>query len=175
MIELFEQNIRTNDRQSSKGNQLKWEKEGIWYKADYPGYVIDVKITSNSFNTKDTKYEGYVVIGGIAAYASAGEVKISDCKVAATGNFTRNVTKDKTNFTGAIVGQLDAWKNTGKDGFTTEGFTEWDATGSVTKLALTDVTVDGTVLEAKDNTKTTLFGTHQTAKFADRITITKTK
>lgn len=25
MIELFEQNIRTNDRQSSKGNQLKWE------------------------------------------------------------------------------------------------------------------------------------------------------
>ena len=31
MIELFEQNIRTNDRQSSKGNQLKWENEGIWY------------------------------------------------------------------------------------------------------------------------------------------------
>lgn len=38
MIELFEQNIRTNDRQSSKGNQLKWENEGIWYKADYTGY-----------------------------------------------------------------------------------------------------------------------------------------
>ena len=34
----FEQNIRTNDRQSSKGNQLKWENEGIWYKADYTGY-----------------------------------------------------------------------------------------------------------------------------------------
>ena len=31
MIELFEQNIRTNDRQSSKGNQLKWKNEGIWY------------------------------------------------------------------------------------------------------------------------------------------------
>ena len=31
MIELFEQNIRKNDRQSSKGNQLKWENEGIWY------------------------------------------------------------------------------------------------------------------------------------------------
>ena len=31
MIELFEQNIRTNDRQSSKGNQLKWENKGIWY------------------------------------------------------------------------------------------------------------------------------------------------
>ena len=33
-----QQNIRTNDRQSSKGNQLKWENEGIWYKADYTGY-----------------------------------------------------------------------------------------------------------------------------------------
>lgn len=38
MVELFEQNIRTNSRQSSKGNQLKWENEGIWYKADYTGY-----------------------------------------------------------------------------------------------------------------------------------------
>lgn len=38
MIELFEQNIRTNERQSSKGNQLKWENNGIWYKADYTGY-----------------------------------------------------------------------------------------------------------------------------------------
>ena len=38
MIELFEQNIRKNDRQSSKGNQLKWENQGIWYKADYTGY-----------------------------------------------------------------------------------------------------------------------------------------
>ena len=28
MIELFEQNVRTNERQSSKGNQLKWENEG---------------------------------------------------------------------------------------------------------------------------------------------------
>lgn len=38
MIELFEQDIRTNDRQSSKGNQLKWENGGMWYKADYAGY-----------------------------------------------------------------------------------------------------------------------------------------
>ena len=27
MVELFKQNIRTNIRQSSKGNQLKWEKK----------------------------------------------------------------------------------------------------------------------------------------------------
>ena len=38
MVELFEQDIRTNDRQSSKGNQLKWENHGIWHKADYAGY-----------------------------------------------------------------------------------------------------------------------------------------
>ena len=38
MIELFEQNERMQNRQSSKGNQLKWENEGIWYKADYTGY-----------------------------------------------------------------------------------------------------------------------------------------
>ena len=38
MIELFEQQIRTNDRQSSKGNQLKWETGGVWYKADAAGY-----------------------------------------------------------------------------------------------------------------------------------------
>lgn len=35
MVELFEQNIRRNERQSSKGNQLKWENEGIGYKADF--------------------------------------------------------------------------------------------------------------------------------------------
>lgn len=38
MVELFEQNIRTVNRQSSKGNQLKWENAGVWYKADYFGY-----------------------------------------------------------------------------------------------------------------------------------------
>lgn len=38
MVELFEQDIRTNDRQSSKGNQLKWKNNHIWYKADYAGY-----------------------------------------------------------------------------------------------------------------------------------------
>lgn len=38
MVELFEQNIRTQARQSSKGNQLKWENDNIWYKADYTGY-----------------------------------------------------------------------------------------------------------------------------------------
>lgn len=30
MIELFEQDLKTDDRQSSKGNQLKWKKGNIW-------------------------------------------------------------------------------------------------------------------------------------------------
>lgn len=38
MVELFEQDIRENDRQSSKGNQLKWKNGDVWYKADYTGY-----------------------------------------------------------------------------------------------------------------------------------------
>ena len=38
MIELFDANIKIENRQSSKGNQQKWLKEGIWYKADYTGY-----------------------------------------------------------------------------------------------------------------------------------------
>ncbi len=38
MIELFENQLKQFDRHSSKGNQLKWENAGIWYKADYTGY-----------------------------------------------------------------------------------------------------------------------------------------
>lgn len=38
MITLFEQNLTAMNRQSSKGNQLKWLNGNIWYKADYTGY-----------------------------------------------------------------------------------------------------------------------------------------
>ena len=38
MVELFERNEYAADRHSSKGNQLKWETGGIWYKADRNGY-----------------------------------------------------------------------------------------------------------------------------------------
>ena len=37
-VELFEQEIVAPDRQSSKGNQLKWKNGGYWYKADAAGY-----------------------------------------------------------------------------------------------------------------------------------------
>lgn len=38
MVELFEKDIYEYDRQSSKGNQLKWFSNHTWYKADYTGY-----------------------------------------------------------------------------------------------------------------------------------------
>lgn len=38
MVELFEGDIQGNKRQSSKGNQLKWNSGENWYKADYAGY-----------------------------------------------------------------------------------------------------------------------------------------
>ena len=38
MAELKEKDIRAFPVQSSKGNQLKWEQAGEWYKADYTGY-----------------------------------------------------------------------------------------------------------------------------------------
>ena len=38
MVELFEKDIIETENKSSKGNQLKWEKDNIWYKADFTGY-----------------------------------------------------------------------------------------------------------------------------------------
>ena len=74
MIELFEQDRKTENRQSSKGNQLKWENNNIWYKADYTGYeglaecVISRLLTysnlnSNEFvlyNPEEIKYKSHI-------------------------------------------------------------------------------------------------------------------
>ena len=38
MIKLFESDLLTDGRHSSKGNQLKWQNNGYWYKADALGY-----------------------------------------------------------------------------------------------------------------------------------------
>ena len=143
------------------GGVVGYAKSGTIENVNVDNLTIESMVGENS-NT------GYSVAGGLIGYASAGTVAIKNCTVNATLKVAGGTLK------GAIVGQLDAWKNTGKDGFTTAGFTEWDATGSATQLNLTDVTV-GTVLEDKDKTNTDLFGTHQKDKFATRITITKTK
>ena len=38
MIKLFEEDKFELNRASSKGDQLKFQRDGIWYKADYLGY-----------------------------------------------------------------------------------------------------------------------------------------
>jgi len=38
LVKLFDENRMFENRHSSKGNQLKWRSENIWYKADYTGY-----------------------------------------------------------------------------------------------------------------------------------------
>ena len=63
MVELFDRDQRQNNRKSSKGNQLKWEKNGIWYKADYTGYeglaeyVISALLGMSSFT--DSEFVAY--------------------------------------------------------------------------------------------------------------------
>lgn len=62
MIELFEQDVRTSERQSSKGNQLKWENKGIWYKADYTGYEgLAEYVISHLLKKSSLKEEEYVL------------------------------------------------------------------------------------------------------------------
>ena len=49
-------------RQSSKGNQLKWEKEGVWYKADYTGYEgLAEFLVSNLLNYSSLEASEYVL------------------------------------------------------------------------------------------------------------------
>lgn len=62
MVELFEQNIRTNDRQSSKGNQLKWKNESVWYKADYTGYEGLAEYMISHLLEKSTLADGEYVL-----------------------------------------------------------------------------------------------------------------
>ncbi|MBQ7839107.1 MAG: hypothetical protein IJ390_01245 [Lachnospiraceae bacterium] len=62
MVELFEQDERKNDRQSSKGNQLKWENNGIWYKADYTGYEGLAEYMISHLLKKSTLPEGEFIL-----------------------------------------------------------------------------------------------------------------
>lgn len=62
LVELFEQDIKTSNRQSSKGNQLKWENQGIWYKADYTGYEGLAEYVISQLLKKSTLSEDEFVI-----------------------------------------------------------------------------------------------------------------
>lgn len=70
--------IRTVNRNSSKGNQLKWYADGLWYKADYTGYeglaeyVVSQLLACSSiadtagfvqYGTEEIVYEGRRFLG----------------------------------------------------------------------------------------------------------------
>lgn len=62
MIELFDGNLRMENRQSSKGNQQKWLKEGCWYKADYTGYEgLTEYMVSHLLQKSSLKKEEYTL------------------------------------------------------------------------------------------------------------------
>ena len=61
MIQLFDKDIRLNNRQSSKGNQLKWYRDNFWYKADYTGYEgLSEYMISNLLRYSTLKSSEYV-------------------------------------------------------------------------------------------------------------------
>ena len=61
MVELFENDIRFQDYPSSRGNQLKFERNDLWYKTDYLGYEGLAEYTvSELLRFSDLKMTEYV-------------------------------------------------------------------------------------------------------------------
>ena len=54
MVELFANELNMPDRQSSKGNQLKFCRDNVWYKADYLGYEGLAEYTISKLLTYST-------------------------------------------------------------------------------------------------------------------------
>lgn len=64
MIRLDEKELRTAAHQSSKGNQLKWEAGGVWYKADYMGYEgLAEYMVSGLLSYSNMNEEDYILYG----------------------------------------------------------------------------------------------------------------
>ncbi len=77
MVELFDNQIVTQNRKSSKGNQLKWYDGQWWYKADYAGYeglteyVISQLLKKSSldktefvdYELEEIKYKSQIFLG----------------------------------------------------------------------------------------------------------------
>lgn len=62
MIELFDKDKRDENRKSSKGNQLKFERHGVWYKADYTGYEgMSEVVVSHLLRKSSLKENEFVV------------------------------------------------------------------------------------------------------------------
>ena len=117
---------------------------------------VDVTINAKRINnTKNEngafKFDGYSVAGGLIGYASAGDVKITTCDVKA------DLTITGTTLKGAIVGQLDNWKNANSsvNKEKVKEYSEWDTTGKETAIILSEVNVidSKTTPVTKDNVK----------------------
>ena len=105
---------------------------------------VDVDVTINAQRINDTKnkdgafiFDGYSVAGGLIGYASAGDVKITTCNVKA------DLTTTGKKLQGAIVGQLDNWKNAKStvNNADVSKYSEWDTTGKETAIILSGVKV----------------------------------
>ena len=121
---------------------------------------VNVDVTINAKRINDTKnkdggfiFDGYSVAGGLIGYASAGDVKITTCNVKA------DLTITGTTLKGALIGQLDNWKNKNSTVNTADvsDYSEWDTTGKVTAISVDNVTVDTKVTSSNvaDYVKTT--------------------
>ncbi len=61
MVKLFESDMQGFNRESSKGNQLKFRKGDVWYKTDYLGYEGLVEyVVSKLLALSDLRAEEYV-------------------------------------------------------------------------------------------------------------------
>ncbi len=65
-VEMKNENIETGIGHSSKGNQLKWEQDGWWYKADAFGFeslaeVITSRLLARSNLTETIAYEPVII------------------------------------------------------------------------------------------------------------------
>lgn len=61
-VELFEYDLQDDGRNSSKGNQLKWKNNDIWYKADYLGYEgLAEYVVSNLLIKSTLRPDEYVI------------------------------------------------------------------------------------------------------------------
>lgn len=56
-IEILKENIETGSGHSSKGNQLKWEQDGWWYKADAFGFESLAEVLISRLLLKSTLTE----------------------------------------------------------------------------------------------------------------------
>ena len=79
MVELQDVDIKTLDRKSSKGNQLKFERDGVWYKADYLGYEGLVEYTVSKLLKYSSLYEDEYVDYELEQISYNGQVFNSCC------------------------------------------------------------------------------------------------